>query len=212
MRKNWENVEFPPANKSDVFPELINVVRQNYAAMLENIDRCMGLLIDEVEKLGELDNTIIIYSSDHGEMLGDFNKWGKHVPERGSIRVPLVISGPGIKKGEIFEKFVETQDLASTMVDYAGGTMPEAKDSISLRPVLEGASMAHRDHAISNLEEKKKNAIPWKSIMDETYKLVMMEGKEPELYNWIEDPWENKDISRENPEITKNLIEKLKSI
>ncbi|MFX0100405.1 MAG: sulfatase [Candidatus Hodarchaeota archaeon] len=213
MRKNWENVDFPPANKNDTgFDEPINEVRQNYAAMLENIDRCMGLLIEEVEKRGELVNTIIIYSSDHGEMLGDFNKWGKHVPERGSIRVPLVISGPGIKKGEIFERFVETQDLVSTMIDYAGGIMPEAKDSISLRPVLEGSSTTHRDHAISHLEERKKKMTPWKSIMDETYKLVLSEGNEPELYNWIEDPWENENIAGENPEIVKKLRERLDSV
>ena len=139
MKNNWKENSFPSPNKGDkkkIKEEI--AVRQNYAAMLENIDRNIGLILDEVDKRGELDNTIIIYSSDHGEMLGDFECYGKTRPHRGSVRIPLVIAGPNIKEGVYSNALVELQDLTSTIIDYAGTKMEEAKDSISLRRILEG--------------------------------------------------------------------------
>jgi len=95
MKENWNGIIFPKPFKGSV--KSVNEelkVRQNYAAMLENIDRNVGIFIEEVKKRGEMDNTIIIYSSDHGEMLGDFRRYNKMVPERGATKIPLVISGP----------------------------------------------------------------------------------------------------------------------
>ena len=203
MKKHWNNVSFPkPFNGQEETHKENQKIRQNYAAMLENIDRNIGLLIDEVKKRGELDNTIIIYSSDHGEMLGDFNKYGKRIPERGSIKIPLIISGPSISKGMYCDELVELQDLTSTIVDYAEAIMPEAKDSISLKPLLEGMTKNHRKNQISSVN-------PWKMISTKEYKLIIGKNDKIRLYSLEDDPWESINISKEKPEIVKKLYKEL---
>jgi len=205
MRKSWKDVEFPDPEgfeEESISKEEINKVRQNYAAMLENIDQNIGLFIEQIKKRGELDNTIIIYSSDHGEMLGDFNKWGKTHPERSSVNIPLVISGPGISKGIYSDALVELQDLTSTILHYCNLEMPEAVDSKSLNPILEGEKTDHRPYQVSAFDK-------WKMISDEKYKLANHENKETELYNKEIDPWELNNIAEKNKEKVKELINQL---
>ncbi|MCP4760146.1 MAG: sulfatase-like hydrolase/transferase, partial [archaeon] len=218
MKKSWKNVPFPPPNRGKENKIDLDVkIRQNYAAMIENIDRNMGLLIEEIKKRGELDNTIIIYSSDHGEMLGDFGKYGKSMPKRGSISIPLILSGPGMKKGIYSDKLVELQDLTSTIIEYSGLSMEEAKDSISLKPLLEGKDTIHRKYQISAITRinKTKEYYPWKTIIDGRYKLIMKQEfeenkkKRYQLYSLEKDPWENNDIVDENPEIVEDLQNKI---
>ena len=64
-------------------------IRQNYAAMIENIDRWLGEFVEALKQRGDLENTVIVYSSDHGEMLGDRGLWGKSFPLQASVGVPL---------------------------------------------------------------------------------------------------------------------------
>jgi arylsulfatase len=212
MKKNWEGVSFPSPNKGnkEKIQEEIKV-RQNYAAMLENIDRNIGLILEEVKNRGELDNTIIIYSSDHGEMLGDFECYGKTRPYRASVKIPLIIRGPNIKKNVYCDALVELQDLTSTIIDYARATMEEAKDSLSLRHILEKNDKIHRKYQISALDLSKVGVKEWKMITDGEFKLVVENGDICQLYNLNDDPWENNNISEENPQILKNLLKELNS-
>ncbi len=133
MRDRWKDVKFPIPDDYLGNPDELNAIRQNYAAMIENIDSNIGLLMKELEKTGELENTIIIYAADHGEMMGDRNRFMKSVPYRGAVHIPLVISGPDVLKGAIRSELVQLHDIAATIVDFAGLSMPEAKDSKSLR-------------------------------------------------------------------------------
>jgi len=213
MKKAWEGVSFPSPNKGDeVKIEEEIKVRQNYAAMLENIDRNIGLILEEVEKRGELDNTIVIYSSDHGEMLGDFESYGKTRPYRGSVKIPLIVTGPNIKKGIYSDALVELQDLTLTIIDYAGARMEEAKDSLSLRHILEGNDKIHRTYQISALDLSKVGVKEWKMISDGELKLVVENGVTYKIYNLKDDPWENSDISEKHPQILKKLIKELNLI
>ncbi|MHA1369460.1 MAG: sulfatase family protein [Promethearchaeota archaeon] len=212
MRKKWENISFPLPNRgNDYFKEEEIKVRQNYAAMLENIDKNTGLIIEEIRKREDLDNTLIIYSSDHGEMLGDFSLWGKSKPFRGSIHVPLVISGPNIRKGIISNQLVELQDLTRTIIEYAGLSMPTAEDSISLVPILNGRGSKHRKFQASALNTARDKG--WKLIADNRYKLVKFdEKKEILLFDLQVDPWENNNISEDNPEIVEKLLDQLNHV
>jgi arylsulfatase A-like enzyme len=193
MRRDWQDAEFPPP----VCPDENHVhqdieVRENYAAALENIDRNIGRIVSEIDSSHE--DTIIVYTSDHGEMLGDFSLYGKSNPHRGAVDIPLVISGPKIRKGRISDALVELQDLTSTVVEAAGCRMPEAVDSLSLLTLLEGSKENHRGHVISALTS---GACDWKLIADERYKLILEAGAAPVLYDMTEDPWETRDISLE---------------
>jgi arylsulfatase A-like enzyme len=206
MKAEWEHAEFPPpvACNAELLPQY-NGVRQNYAAMLHNIDRNIGLILDEVAARGEMERTLIIYTSDHGELLGDFGGFGKRRPERGSVHVPLVFCGPGVPAGVVSDALVELQDLTATMADYAGASMPEARESLSLKPLIEGVISTHRTEQYSALEN-------WRSISDGNHKLIVEEGKESRLYDVREDPWETADVAKQHPEIIFTLMKKMEGI
>ncbi|GMU90991.1 MAG: arylsulfatase [Candidatus Hydrogenedentota bacterium] len=209
----FKNTQLPP----DVHLE----IRRNYSAMVDNIDRWLGRYLDAIDRRGELDTTLVVFSSDHGEMLGDHNRWGKTVPYQPSAGVPMVVRGPGVKKGIVHKGPTETLDLTATFLDYAGVPVPDSMDSRSLRPLLEGHADAARKHAVSGLKE-------WRLVCDGRYKLVRGfnaskpdkrasgEYQDPEsgtaesnstlqLFDLEADPVESTNIAEKHPEIVKLL-------
>jgi arylsulfatase len=185
---------FPqPVNSSEFTAEIHVAIRQNYSAMVENIDRWLGLYLDELTKRRELDRTVVVWSSDHGEMLGDHNRWGKSVPYQPSAGVPLVFGGPGIESGLVSDALVSHIDLTATFLEFAGLKVPADMDSRSLRPLLEGRARSHRDYVLSGL-----NA--WRSVRDNRYKLVRGFGTPPILlFDLEQDPRETRNIAAEKP-------------
>jgi arylsulfatase A-like enzyme len=205
MYEKWKGAEFPGPwgggagagkNKGDSS-------RRNYAAMIDNIDAWLGRFREELKQRGELDRTIIVYCSDHGEMLGDRGLSGKSKPWQPSAAVPLVMAGPGIRMGVTCKQPVETLDLTATFLDYAGVPRPNDMDSLSLRPYLEGKGDLPRKHVTSALGN-------WRLVFDGRYKLIAGEagsGKEGYLlYDLQEDPHENTDLSGKQPDIVKRLV------
>ena len=89
-------------------------------AATELIDDQIGEMLCALEERGMLDNTYIIYSSDHGEMLGDHGLYTKSVAYEASLRVPLIVTGPGIPKNQVSDGLVELIDLNPTICDFAG--------------------------------------------------------------------------------------------
>lgn len=140
-------------------------MRQNYTAMVENIDRWVGAFLDEVRRRGELENTLVVYSSDHGEMLGDLERWGKSLPFQPSVGVPLYVSGPGIERGVVSNALVSSIDLTATFLEYAGVPRMPGMDGRTIRPVLEGKATAHREYVRSGLGA-------WRMVFDGRYKLI----------------------------------------
>ncbi|MGC9326868.1 MAG: sulfatase family protein, partial [Candidatus Hinthialibacter sp.] len=118
MHALYEGVDFPPPNRNSQFDEKTHTkIRRNYSAMVENIDRWTSIYIEELKKRGELENTVIVYSSDHGEMLGDHDRWGKAVPYQPSVGIPMAAAGPDIKRGVVSGALVSLMDLAATFLD-----------------------------------------------------------------------------------------------
>ena len=199
MKKRWEHTEFPePIAWTQ--GKRIQAIRQNYGAMLENIDRNIGRMLSWLREHGQLENTLIVYSSDHGDMLGDFNKFGKCQPEKGSVGIPLVISGPGVQKGLRSSALVELQDLAATFSDYAQADARAFKESVSLRPVLEGRDCQHRKVIVSALNPVscKPDQRSWRMAEDNRWKLVLEADGRGTLFNLSTDPEEAHPA--ENPE------------
>ena len=168
-------------------------IRQNYAAMIENIDRWIGLFVEQLEERGELENTIVVYSSDHGEMLGDRSRWGKQLPFEASAAVPLVIAGPGVAPGRRTRAMVSLIDLTATFLDLGGVGVPDDMDGISLRGLLAGETDRHREYVLSGLYD-------WRMVYDGRYKLIVgFEGANRRLYDLQEDPREEVDLSADHP-------------
>jgi len=166
MAEWYKDTAFPGPHANDQLPpDKHTAIRRNYSAMVENIDRWLGRYREVIEKRGELENTIIIWSSDHGEMLGNHNRWGKHIPYHQSLSVPLVASGPGIQKGRTIGGPTTTLDLTATFLDYAGATTLPEIDSKTLRPILERKTDKGRDYVTSALGN-------WRLVFDGRHKLI----------------------------------------
>ncbi len=188
MEKRVRGRDFPLPNASTEYNAETHVrIRQNYSAMVENIDRWLGIYIDVLKKRGELDNTLIVLSSDHGEMLGDHDLWGKSKPFQPSVGVPLVVAGPGVARGVSSDALVSVIDLGATYLDFAGVARPRTMDSRSFRPLLEGKTRTHREFVLSGLGR-------WRMVNDGRYKLIRGYEDGPLLYDMQQDPLENANI------------------
>ena len=199
MEKTVRDRSYPQPNRNTEFEATHHVaIRQNYSAMCENIDRGIGEILAAVEQRGELDNSIVIFSSDHGEMLGDHNRWGKHVPYQASVGIPMVAAGPGVKARGESNALVSLHDLTATFLDYAGVKKPATMDSRSLRPLLAGRTKVHRSHLVSSLEG-------WRMVWDGRHKLIEGYEKEPQLFDLQTDPLENSNLSAQPSKIRSHL-------
>ena len=155
--------------------------------MCENIDARIGEIIAAVKKRGDLDNTLIVFSSDHGEMLGDHNRWGKHVPYQASAGIPLIIAGLDTEQNRQSGALTSLIDIAATFLDYAGIEGLPQMEARSLRPVLTGKTQKHREVLHSALEE-------WRLVWDGRHKLVEGYNRETMLFDLQNDPLENRNL------------------
>ena len=197
MAARWREVRFEPphapaADADAPRDEDHQRIRRHYAAMIENIDRHVGRYLSLLEERGELERTLVVYASDHGEMLGDHGRFGKSVHYEPSVRVPLIVAGPGVAPRAQSDALVSLHDLAATFLEMGeAGPLP-AMDARSLVPVLAQPGQRHREHVVTALNN-------WRAVIDERYKLV--EGVEggPRLHDLHDDPWEDRDIAAEAP-------------
>ncbi len=99
--------------------------RRGYLARVDFVDRQLGRLLDALETTGMRDDTIVVYTSDHGEMLGKFGLWWKSSMYDDAARVPLIIAGPGFAAGERCRSAVSLLDVQATMFRATGATRPD---------------------------------------------------------------------------------------
>ncbi len=173
-----------------------------YYAMIEQIDDHVGRMIDALERTGQRENTLVIFTSDHGEMLGDHGLITKGCRfYEGLVHVPLIFSWPGrIAQGVRKQTLVELTDIAPTLLDYAGLDRGERMVGRSLRSLLETDADVHRKfvrceyyRALSLLAPGRED---WEGsyatmVRTDRYKLVVYHGHEQgELFDLQEDPGE----------------------
>lgn len=173
-------------------------VRRHYAAMVENIDRWSGIILDAIASRNELARTLVVMSSDHGEMLGERGTWGKQAPFQGSVAVPLVIAGPGVRPGAVLSTPTTIMDLAATFVDFAHAEPIQGWDSRSLRGQLaDPAAMPARSHVFAGLPQ-------WRSVFDGRFKLIEFQDRLV-LKDLVDDPGEATNHAAAYPEVARRL-------
>ncbi len=126
-----------------------------YYAAVSYLDAQVGVLLNTLESLGTLNNTIIVLWGDHGWHLGDHDLWHKHTNFEEATRAPLIIAGPGIKSGKT-NSLTEFVDVFPTICDLAGVPIPTKLDGISLRPLMLNNSAKVNDYSISQYPRKLK--------------------------------------------------------
>jgi len=111
-----------------------------YWGLVSLIDDMIGRILAALEDSRKLENTLILFVSDHGEMGFDFGRLGKGCFYDPVVRVPLIVRPPGgLAQGRMVDGLVETFDIAPTVLDYAGAGIPDNMSAVSLRPLIEGA-------------------------------------------------------------------------
>lgn len=193
--------------KGDIDDALSLALIHGYHATVSYMDAQVGKVLDALDASGQADNTVIVFWGDHGFHLGDHGMWCKHTNYEQAARIPLIITGPGIKAGST-TALIETVDLYPTISAFAGLPAPVKVDGLSQAEVLRGA-VGIRDHVIHVYPRGKRIG---RAIRTERWRLV--EWKEPaapsasaemELYDYQDDPLETRNLAAGKPEMVADL-------
>jgi len=197
-----------------------------YATMVETYDNALGTLVDALKAAGQLDNTIIIFTSDNGGLSvvarGGYPnlhnlplRSGKGSAYEGGTRVPLVFAGVGIPQGKVLEKtWITGTDMFATIANLAG-VKAVAPDGHSFAEVIEGAKDAPRNepniwHFPHNRGGGGPGLEPFSAIRMGDFKAIFFYGpRRWELYNLKRDIGETADLATENPTKLKELAGRL---
>lgn len=119
-------------------PEIVQVHRREYYALITHLDAQIGRILDALETSGKSDNTYLFYSADHGLAVGQHGLMGKQNLFDHSVRVPLMVSGPGVAENRLDDTKVYLQDVMATSLELGGAERPGHVQFKSLKPLLDG--------------------------------------------------------------------------
>ncbi len=184
----------------------VQVHRQEYYAIITHMDEQIGRILDALEESGELDNTYVFYSSDHGLSVGHHGLIGKQNLFDHSVRVPLIVSGPGVEKGKSSNAPVYLQDIMTTSLELGEVAVPDHVQFRSLMPVVRGESKGY--DAIYGAYLKSQ-----RSVVKDGFKLILYPNvPKVLLFDLNSDPQEINDISAKNPEKTQYLFQEFQKL
>jgi arylsulfatase len=206
---NWAVNDAPPRRKGmstssprvHLTEQQMHCTRAGYYASINFVDDQVGRLMRYIIRNGLSDNTWILFTSDHGEMLGDHYRYRKCLAYEGSARVPFFITPPkkaGLANNVVSDEPVGLQDVMPTLLDIAGAPIPEACTGRSLLPVLRGdstpiRSVLHGEHA-----GQYDYADGHHFLIDKRYKYIWYSQRQCEhLFDLQEDPNELRDLALE---------------
>lgn len=188
-----------------------------YAAMVESVDHAVGRIADVLDEQGICDETLVIFTSDNGGLLGPTHnaplRAGKGFPYEGGIRVPLIVCCPAwLKAGSVCEAPVTSVDYFPTICEATGARLPtdRAIDGESLMPLLRQSGSLKRDAIFWHFPHYRGNILPYSIIRAGDWKLIKRyEGKTFELFNLKNDVREERDLSEEKPDKVRELDARL---
>lgn len=182
----------------------VRELRRDYFAVIEDLDRAVGKLLAGLEDSGEAKNTVVLFTSDHGIAAGSHGLSGKQNQYDHTLRVPLLIAGPGITPGRT-DAMVYLRELFPTSCDLAGVVIPESVTGRSFAEVLKGESEGHHDAVFGSFTDTQRSI-----ETDDGWKLVFY----PKLDRWQlfdrnMDPLELRDLANEEHPRLAGLKERL---
>ncbi len=174
-----------------------------YYALIHHMDTQIGRILQALEDIGELDNTIIIFSADHGLALGSHGLLGKQNIYDHSVGTPLIFAGPGIPEGQTRAALVYLYDLFPTICDLNGVDIPESVEGQSLAPLIAGEQKALRDNLYFNYQHKIRG------LRDDQWKIICYPRiNHVQLFDLKNDPHELKNLA--NGEEQAERVEQMK--
>lgn len=140
--------------------QLVNNDNATYHGMVRQMDDQVGKIVQALADRGWTTNTLILFTSDHGLARGAHGLLGKQNVYEHSLRIPLIVAGPGVPAGGRNDSLVYMHDLYPTIADFAGASLPTGQvDGLSLRPLIEGTLAAHRSVAYQGYIELMRSLI-----------------------------------------------------
>ncbi|RZW02165.1 MAG: phosphonate monoester hydrolase [Rhodobacteraceae bacterium] len=187
--------------------ETVNRLRSIYLGLAAEVDHHIGRVVEWLKTSGRWEDTILVVTADHGEMLGDYGLWGKGTFHDAAFHVPLLIRVPGRRPGRI-EAMTESIDVAPTILDLAGRQAPESMNGISLRTQIEtllgGKSVTFSEHDFADpvnpttLQQILGLSAPLSNfavLRTDTHRLVHFAGPLPQIAFDMTAAGESRDIS-----------------
>lgn len=178
--------------------------------MVTHVDTEIGRVLAALERSGHAENTVIVFITDHGDMMGDHGLiWKAFYTFRGCINIPLIVAAPGMAGGKVSEALVSQIDLMPSLLDLCGvplpaGSMPDTRAGYpcgetvplqafpgrSWRPLLEGRSDSGRDEIVIENDDPT-SGYQVRCLVTRTHRLAIFPGTEHgELFDLAKDPWE----------------------
>lgn len=186
-------------------PRKVRRVTANHRNQLRSLlaaDQAVGRIVDELQATDQLADTYVIFTSDNGFFTGEHRiPKGKYLPYEPSLRVPLIISGPGLPAGARSEELVSNVDLAPTILEVAGGTATVPVDGRSLLPFARRPGK-RSDRPIfieANTVDDPSPGLPYVGLRTQRWKYVKYRTGEQELYDLRRDPDEMRSRHRSRP-------------
>ncbi|MCB1063310.1 MAG: sulfatase [Verrucomicrobiae bacterium] len=191
--------------KGDQLPSFASIAQDRFNArqmalyfgMVKCIDDNIGRLLATLRENGQLENTIVIFTSDHGDMCGEHGRYNKGIPCEGSARIPFVIAAPGlIPPGTVIREALGTVDFKPTLLSLLGfesGKPMEGRDAAAL--FLNGkAPPDWNDQIFVRIGGGEKGTSGWVGTFTNRYKLIFSPTAEPGLFDLDTDPFEMKNL------------------
>lgn len=184
-------------------PETHHRTLTGYYGLITHIDMQLNRLLEGLADYELLEDTVIIFTSDHGDMMGDHDMYRKSVGFEGSAHVPLIVRpaprfAPGAPRGQVITEVTELRDIMPTVLDFAGVEVPDTVDGASLRPFVTGTAAAevwrrelhgehtHFDQSLQWVTDGKRKYL-WASAKG-IEQFFDLETDPQELRNLIDDP------------------------
>lgn len=187
---------------SDVTPVQADRARTAYWGLVHRMDEMVGRVIKSLEDAGMMDNTLIVYASDHGDHLGERGLWWKHTFYDESVKVPLIMRLPGVlPAGESRDQVVNLVDLSQTMLEAMGTTQLPHADGRSFWSVAQDDQAAWINETFSEYctdpvpDWTGGRAVQQRMIRSDDWKLTIYNAEAPQLFDLATDPLEQNDLA-----------------
>jgi arylsulfatase A-like enzyme len=219
-RIDESKIDIPPADLTDhpvaiyqrtaknalnEMPEhIVRLVRHIYLAMIANLDDMLGQLLQAVNRLGLAESTYFVFISDHGDMTAEHNQVLKRTMYEPAVRVPFIMSGPGIKPGQVIRTPVSLIDVYPTLLAMAGIPEAEELDGESLMPTACEGRSPQRDWAFAEYHGDSCNTGAF-MIRQGVWKYIKFVGFQSQLFNLEDDPWEIKNLVATKPDVVEHM-------
>ncbi len=194
----------------------------SYYTSVRFLDRNLGKVLDLLREFGLEENTLVVYTSDHGYSLGQHGRFEKHCGYDPALRVPLLMRWPGRIREGVVQDLTEHVDLSATLLDLLGAEPFAVQHGHSLRPYLTGGAASPREWIFSELLENEEcyaRSRKWKYIYcsgkrerADGYKIENPKpGRYQKLYDLEADPGEFTDVSEQHPNVLREFQRKLRN-